>query len=280
MSQELEKAKTQIAAGQYKKAVSTLWEAERWAQGDLTEARGLLEVATALRDKTDGRLKGDCDYFIKWAEKCIEKESAKPLSVLAADAIAVVVGCNVLGGHGLPPQVEQSWNLIFSAGKLHLVRGAVIAEVPYSDIVALDIGGPGAQRGGGFFASEFGMTGAAEGMLVTSALDLVNAGTTASTVVCLMTTSAELFLHTSSQTPDDLRMRLSPVFTILRQQETTRSADQGPGGGGTVERLSKLAGLLEKELITREEFDQLKADLLQTVGPAVSGEPPGSAGRP
>ena len=266
MSVELEKAKAQIAAGQYKQAVSMLWEAERWAQGDLTEAHRLLAVAAELRDKADGRLKGDCDYFIKWAEKCIEKESAKPLVALAASAIAVVGGCTVLGGHGLPPQAGQSWNLIFSQGRLHLVRGLVIADVAYADVVALEIGGPGAQRrGGGFFAGGFGVTGAAEGMLVAAALSLLTTSTAVSTVVCLMTSSAELFLHTSSETPDDLRMRLSPVFSVLRQQETAQAAAQGNGGGSVVERLAKLASLLEKDLISREEFDRLKADLLQTV---------------
>jgi hypothetical protein len=267
VSIELEKAKAQIAAAQYKQAVSTLWEAERWAQGDLTEARGLLEVATALRDKADGRLKADCDYFIKWAERCIQKESARPLVALAANAMAVVGGCNVLGGHGLPPQVGQSWNLIFSQGRLHLVRGLVIADVPYAEIVALEIGGPAAQRrGGGFFAGGFGVTGAAEGMLVAAALNLLTttATTTVSTVVCLMTSSAELFLHTSSETPDDLRMRLSPVFTVLRQQETAQATSQSNGGGSPVERLAKLASLLEKDLISRAEFDRLKADLLKS----------------
>ena len=204
----------------------------------------MLEVATALRDKADGRLKGDCDYFIKWAERCIQKESARPLVALAANAMAVVGGCNVLGGHGLPPQVGQSWNLIFSQGRLHLVRGLVIADVPYAEIVALEIGGPAAERrGGGFFAGGSGVTGAAEGMLVAAALNLLapTASTTVSTVVCLMTSSAELFLHTSSETPDDLRMRLSPVFSVLRRagdgagdepEQWRRKSRRAPGEAG------------------------------------------------
>ena len=169
----------------------------------------------------------------------------------------------MLGGHGLPPQAGESWILIFKDSELLFVRGETTAVVSYPEIDALEIGGPGAQRqGGGFIGGGFGIAGAVEGMLVASALNHLTTHTTISTVVCLKTKTAELFLHTSSQTPDVLRMRLSPVFTILRQQEAGQSANQGGGGGDPVERLTKLADLLERELITREEFDRLKADLL------------------
>lgn len=262
MSEELEKAREQIATGQYKKAVNSLWEVEVLARADLAEARGLLQTAGDLRDKTSGGIRGDCEELIEDAERYISREMAMPLSVLAADAVAVVRGCRVLGGHGLPPEVGQSWNLIFKEAELLVVRDEVIAQVPYADIMAIEIGGPGAQRhGGGFFGGGFGVAGAAEGMLVASALNLLTTHTTINTVLCLKTKSAELFLHISSQTPDALRMFLSPVFTILRRQQLAQAAGQDVGED-RVDRLAKLAGLLEKDLITREEFDRLKADLM------------------
>ena len=244
MSEQLEKARQQMGAGQYKRAVESLWNAEVLAREDLDEARGLLQAATELRDKTTGGIRADCDELIEDAEKYIIRETALPLSIHAAGAVAVIEGCRVLGGHGLPPQAGESWIVIFKDNELLFVRGEATAAVPYSEIDALEIGGPGAQRhGGGFMGGGFGIAGAAEGMLVASALNLMTTRTTISTVVCLKTKSAELFLHTSSQTPDALRMRLSPVFTILRQQEGGRSANHG-GGGDPVDRLSKLADLL------------------------------------
>jgi hypothetical protein len=202
--------------------------------------------------------------LIEDAERYIRRETATPLAVLTTDAVAIVTGCRVLGGHGLAPQVGQSWTLIFKVDELLLARDESDQTVAYSDIVAIEIGGPGAQRrGGSFFGGGFGVAGAAEGMLVASALNLLTTRTTVDTVVCLKTRSAELFLHTSSQTPDGLRMQLSPVFTILRQQEAAASAGQA-SSGDAVDRLTKLAGLLEKDLITREEFDRLKADLMST----------------
>ena len=263
MAKHLDKAREYAAAGQNKKAVDSLWMAENGAQADLEEARGLLELASSLRSKTDGRLKGDCDELVGCANEFIARLNSIPMEVLAADALAVVAGCKVLGGHGLPVQAADSLTLIFKNDELVLVRGEPVAEVPYADIAALEIGGPGAQRhGGGFIGGGFGVAGAAEGMLIGAALNLLTTRTTVSTVVCLKTRSAELFLHTSNQTPDVLRMRLSPVFTILRQLEVDQGAAQADGGNA-VDRLAKLAELLEKDLITREEFDKMKADLLR-----------------
>ena len=252
-----------VRAGEYKKAVNLLWEQQSVAQVNLESARALVEVASELRAKAGERYRGDCDHFIDWGEKCIEKLSGKPLEVLRADALAVIEDCKVLGGHGLPVQVATSVALVFKSDELVLLRFEPIAVVPYAEIAALEIGGPGAQRqGGGFIGGGFGLAGAAEGMLIGAALNSLTTRTTIDTVVCLKTTSAELFLHTSSQTPNVLRMRLSPVFTILRQLEANQGATQGDGGASAVDRLAKLADLLEKNLITREEFDALKADLL------------------
>jgi hypothetical protein len=265
MSKNLEKAQQYAVEGQYKKAIESLWLMENGAQADLDEARGLLELASLLCTKTDRRLKGECDELIETANRFIAQQTATPMAVLTADSLAVVYGCKVLGGHGLPVQPATSLTLVFRSDELVFVCGEPVAEVPYAEIAALEIGGPGTQRhGGGFIGGGFGAAGAAEGMLIGAALNLLTTRTTISTVVCLKTASAELFLHTSNQTPDALRMQLSPVFTILRQLETGGSgATQTSGGGNAVDRLAKLAELLEKDLITREEFDRLKGDLLR-----------------
>jgi hypothetical protein len=266
MTDYLDKAREQATAGQYKKAVDSLWMAENGIQVDLDEAQAFLALASSVRDQTDGGLRRQCEELVEAANGFIEALTATPAGALAADALAVVQACRVLGGHGLPTQPGELLTLIFRSGELLLVRGQPIAEVPYSDISALEIGGPGAQRrGGGFFGGGFGVAGATEGMLVASALNLLTTRTTTNTVLCLKTKTAELFLHTSTETPDALRMRLSAVFTTLRQLESQPPSGQVAGSGDAVDRLAKLADLLEKNLITREEFDRMKGDLLGTV---------------
>ena len=111
----------------------------------------------------------------------------------------------------------------------------------------------------------FGPEGAVTGMLVATALNMLTTSTSISTVICLQTHTAELFLHSSSQTPDQLRWHLSPVFSILRQQTAAGVATQS-SEGDVVDRLAKLADLLEKGLITDDEFAALKAGLLKSLG--------------
>ncbi len=55
-------------------------------------------------------------------------------------------------------------------------------------------------------------------------------------------------------------MRLSPVFNRLR----ALASSDAPAAQqlDPVNQLSKLADMLEKDLLTREEFDSLKAELL------------------
>jgi hypothetical protein len=73
MSNQLESAQEQYQAGQYKKAVATLWEVPLTDGGGLDEARELLKVASALRDATDGPLRADCEAQIQRAKEAIDR---------------------------------------------------------------------------------------------------------------------------------------------------------------------------------------------------------------
>jgi hypothetical protein len=177
----------------------------------------------------------------------------------------------VLGGHGLglatgtPVEVVFSHELIRlrAPGDLLIHASGRLAELPYADLVAFEIGGPGArQTGGGFIGGGFGLTGAAEGMLIATALNMLTTRTRIDTVICLQTKSAELFLHYGDEAPDALRIRLSEVFNILRENVSAGPQQGTSTGEHVVERLAKLADMLDRELLTREEFDRLKAELL------------------
>ncbi len=200
-----------------------------------------------------------------------------PLAVLEAQdptlkPIARPLTCVVLGGHGLGVPVNASVELVFTLDAVRLrQRGTDDTVVPYADIEAFEIGGPGAkQTGGGFFGGGFGLEAAAEGALIATALNMLTKRTTVDTVICLRTRTAELFLHTSAETPDALRMRLSQVFNILRAQSTAQqagsAASTGSGSDDVVDRLAKLADMLDKGLITSDEFATLKSTLLAEHG--------------
>jgi hypothetical protein len=174
----------------------------------------------------------------------------------------VVPDCRVLGGHGLSLKVGQVLALIFEQDKL---RSCAENEdtVPYDDITAIEIGGPGAtQAGAGFFGGGFGLQGAAEGMLIATALNMLTTRTKINTAICLQTRTTELFLHHGDVTPDALRVRLSPVFTMLRQRQGAESRNRDDATDHLVDRIAKLAELLDRGLISQAEFQKLKADAL------------------
>jgi hypothetical protein len=73
-----DRARELVAAEQYKKAVSALWEAENSAVADPDNARELLELASAVRDRTEGRLRGECETLIDDAQRYIRTQTGSP----------------------------------------------------------------------------------------------------------------------------------------------------------------------------------------------------------
>jgi hypothetical protein len=71
MSEMLDLARQQVEAGDCKQAAKTLEKVEVLARYDIEEARGLLEVATTIRDKGGRRERKDCDWLISKAEGII-----------------------------------------------------------------------------------------------------------------------------------------------------------------------------------------------------------------
>lgn len=180
--------------------------------------------------------------------------------------LAVVPRCSVLGGHGLGVPAGAPLDLGFQETSVLLLRDQeVAATVPYAAVLALEIGGPGtSQSGGGFAGGGFGIEGAAGGMLVASALNMLTARTQVDTVICLQTDDAELFLHNGESTPDTLRMQLSVVFNKLRQAGRAREqrASSSPVSSA-IDEIAKLGDLLERGLIDENEFSALKAKLIE-----------------
>jgi Short C-terminal domain len=147
-------------------------------------------------------------------------------------------------------------------------RAEVLAEVLYDQVEHVEIGGPGlVKRGGGFVGGGFGMTGAIEGMAIAAVLNGQTARTSITTVVRIQGTGCELFLLDTRASPEQLRIEMSRPLGAIRAaraaeaaggiQQEARAVSPSP-----VEELTKLAELLEKGLLTREEFDLMKANLL------------------
>jgi hypothetical protein len=91
--------------------------------------------------------------------------------------------------------------------------------------------------------------------------------TTVKTIVRIQGTGCELFLLHTRLTPEQLRIEMSRPLGAIRAtratEATARTRHPAPTvSPSPVEELTKLADMLEKGLLTREEFDLMKAKLL------------------
>jgi len=189
---------------------------------------------------------------------------------LEAGLLGRISGLVLLGGHGegLGVEIGAAYDAWFRDREMVLTetskRYALFAW-PYEDIEAVEITGPGAvTRGGGMIGGGFGVTGALEGMAIASIINALTTRTTVKTVLRIESREAELFLLNSVHEPDALRVMLSPVFGRLKR--VARNQPVLPGEStDPVERLTRLAALVEKGLFTRAEFERLKARLLEGI---------------
>jgi hypothetical protein len=167
--------------------------------------------------------------------------------------------------------VGQRYNVAFLEDRLLIAarhRTEALAALPYSEIEDIEIGGPGLVRSGGsFFGGGFGVTGAVGGIALASVLNMLTSQTSIQTVVRIRGTNCELFLFDTWETPDQLRIQMSHAFGVIRAARPLGAAGANDHETLTkspspVEELVKLADMLDRGLLTWEEFDLMKAKLL------------------
>lgn len=189
-------------------------------------------------------------------------------SELNARTLAVLSQAALLGGYGPSDHVVvgQRYDVRFLDDRLVACpcqRAEILLQLPYISIEDVEIGGPGLVRsGGGFYGGGFGAVGALEGMAVAAVLNALTTRTTITTVIRVQTASCELFLMHNQLTPQQVRIALSRPLGSIRAAQPSSSAAVSPSSASPVEELSKLASMLDTGLLTREEFDRLKARLL------------------
>jgi hypothetical protein len=97
-------------------------------------------------------------------------------------------------------------------------------------------------------------------MAIAAVLNVLTTRTAVTTVIRVQAPAAELFVLYTRQPPDQLRMGLSQPLGAIRAARTIAARPAVPVS--PVEELARLAAMLESRLLTREEFDLLKARLL------------------
>jgi len=248
MSKELELARAQLAAGQFKKAANALWDVEQWARSDLAEARGLLEVASALRDKTDGRVKGECEQLVQDAQKYIEREM-KSTPRVSLGMTRYLGGCQAFG-----PACN---------GRLSFAADAIFLDSMKLDTALVKSVGVG---GGQVAKSRVGAT------LAFGIAGLASKGTQDRTEMAIHLNSGEAaFFVVEGESPFEVRAKLLPLLreaNVPFEDEIdaqSGASDAAPASGLTyslADELMKLAQLHESGVLSDAELAAAKAKLL------------------
>jgi len=210
------------------------------------------------------------------------------LAALDAESLACLRRLRYNGGSdGVPLAKGQAYDVRFLGDRLMVLPPGLaeaIVELPYRDIETVEVGGPGRvdKPTGEVLAVTLavGLLGAVLGLFVLGLLGfllgalifglvgaLLGAGAAKTeTIVRIRGESAALyFLHTERR-PEALRMQLSEPLRAIRVARGEQAGDSDElakvGSGSISDQLSKLASLLQQDLITRDEFEQLKARLI------------------
>jgi hypothetical protein len=176
-----------------------------------------------------------------------------------------------IGGYCSNAELTSGWayELVFHVDRLLLISQrdrAALAEIAYAGIREIVIGGPGlVKSGGGFIGGGFGLAGAAEGAGIAAVLNALTTRTAIKTILQIQAADGELFFLHREMVPQDLRIHLSRAIVAIRDAVPSAATMDSGGQAGSVSRLDeleRLARLLKEGLLTREEFDQLKATLI------------------
>jgi hypothetical protein len=186
------------------------------------------------------------------------------------------------GSHSGSLTKGNHYDLRFQADRILVLApytAQPIVELPYADVDAVEVSEPATQPTSvalGWICG-LGLVGALLGLLVLGVLGLllgavvfglvgglIAAGASKhGTIVRVRGRDVEWQFLDSAGTPDDFRRALAEPLLTIRQSHAA-SSDRSdeyaePVSDSAADELSKLASLLQQDLITREEFERLKA---------------------
>jgi hypothetical protein len=199
------------------------------------------------------------------AKRAAAEQARAELVVLDASALANLLGVIFLGGYAadITLTAGQSYDLRFFSDQLGITESrqtTMLASIAYGEVEALEIGGPGVvnrlsrgQQAGLTLA--LGVLGAA----------IAYTDTKIQTIIRVQVPGGELHFLCTTAMPDAVRVQLSRPLGAIREARASKESLTTPHSeraAAAVGELSRLASLLETGLLTREEFDRLKTQLL------------------
>jgi hypothetical protein len=225
---------------------------------------------------------------VRLAELEAGRRAASALAALDARSLCYLAGVTFDGGSDAGSLTKgQRYDVRFLEDRAMVCTPRstqAIVDLPYTAVVTVDVSGPSNQPAAAVLGwiSGFGLAGALLGYLVfvprvlgllLGAVVLGLAGallaavtSKTETIVRVRGRDAEVQFLIPFKRSDDVRRALSEPLMAIRKasppQADGLSEPTGPGPDSLPDQLAKLASLLQQDLITRDEFEHLKAKVI------------------
>lgn len=198
----------------------------------------------------------------------------------------VIFRCTVLGGTGISIENAAACLAIFGRDAVSVMSGDQLVDISLDELTSLKLNGPGrVTTDAGVAGGGFGIEGAAIGIGMAALINTLTTKSTTNTILYLSWVGGEMFLHTSSHTPEDARLLLSSAFTAVQAAKPAPFANNAPpssivdvpampvspdiaskaadvSGNDLLSQLERLAALMTTGHLTAEEFSLAKSSLL------------------
>lgn len=209
------------------------------------------------------------------------------LTALDGDSLCSLGRVTFNGGSGEVPLFKgHAYDVRFLSDRIILCPprsvGAIL-QVPYRDVETVEVSGPSPSKSTGELIALiltlsllgallglllFRLTGLFIGAVVFGLIGALLGATSTKieTSVRISTAEAELHFLDTQRRSDALRIELSEPLRAIGKARAANAGDSDDppelAPGSVPDQLSKLASLLEQGLITRDEFEHLKAKLI------------------
>ena len=166
-----------------------------------------------------------------------------------------------LGGSG--NNFNKNAEIIVGHGKDGIYLGDIDKKehktIAIKNITLFEISGEGTvTTNAGVVGGGFGVEGFIKGAVVAEIVNKATSKTTTNTFLRIMTSESELYFHTCEKEPAQLQILFSKVFVHINSSKNTKV-----NVTGISDELVKLHSLLKDGVLTQDEFDVAKRNLLE-----------------
>lgn len=170
--------------------------------------------------------------------------------------------CTVVGGSGIPLPPGKVLTAHFRPAEVLFAFDGRLTKINYTDLQSINVEGPGRQTSNaGIVGGGVGIDGAIAGIGIANLINALTTETTTNTIIRLGWKTGELFLHTSTYTPEECRVALSHVFVALKSTDNRKRPLIGEPTN-IASQLESLRRLRDAGDLSQAEYQRAKKKLL------------------